>query len=91
LDLDVNDLKLATLARHWGIRQARPHDALDDALVLSRVLVRTLALARRGGVPLPIRRPWTLAPPVFSSGPAAASDRRGGRPGWVGSLRLAAG
>jgi DNA polymerase-3 subunit epsilon len=72
LDLDVDNLKLATLARHWGIQQTRPHDALDDALVLSHVLVRELALARRGGIPLPIRPPWTLVPPVFNSSPAAA-------------------
>jgi DNA polymerase III subunit epsilon len=67
LDLDLDNLKLATLARHWSIPQARPHDAFDDALVLSRVLVRALALARRSGVPLPIRPPQTLTPPVFGN------------------------
>jgi DNA polymerase-3 subunit epsilon len=72
LNLDVDNLKLATLARHWGIPQNRPHDALDDALVLKRVLDRELALARRSGVTLPIRPPWTLTPPVFGSCPAAA-------------------
>ena len=35
LDLGTENLMLETLARHWGITQMKPHDALDDALVLA--------------------------------------------------------
>jgi DNA polymerase III subunit epsilon len=70
LDLGLDNLKLATVARHWSIPQERPHDAFDDALVLSRVLVHALALARRDSVPLPIRPPQTLTPPVFRNAAA---------------------
>jgi stress response protein SCP2 len=34
----TGDLKLATLAAHYGVRQHRAHDALDDARVLAGVL-----------------------------------------------------
>src|SRR5437868_1507255 len=40
LDLGVDNLKLATLARYFGVPQGRPHDALDDATVLARILAR---------------------------------------------------
>ena len=46
LDLDLDSLSLAALAQHWGIAQACPHDALDDARVLSRVLLHALARGR---------------------------------------------
>jgi DNA polymerase-3 subunit epsilon len=55
LSLGVENLRLETLAVHWGIPQLRPHDALDDALVLSRVLTPALARARELGVWLPVR------------------------------------
>lgn len=57
LQLGTDNLKLSTLAKYWGITQRRPHDALDDALVLTRVLRRALARARELDVPLPIRTP----------------------------------
>jgi DNA polymerase-3 subunit epsilon len=69
LDLDLNSLSLAALARHWNIPQARPHDALDDARVLAGVLPRALARAAELEIPLPIRPPATLPPLEF---PAAA-------------------
>ncbi len=55
LDLGLANLRLETLARHWGITQARPHDAFDDALVLSRVLAPALERARERDVWLPVR------------------------------------
>ncbi|MDI3312911.1 MAG: DEDDh family exonuclease [Mycobacterium sp.] len=55
LDLGVDNVRLETLAAHWGVVQQRPHDALDDALVLSRVLPAALERARERGVWLPVR------------------------------------
>lgn len=62
LDLGLDSLSLAALARHWNIRQARPHDALDDARVLTAVLRRALARAAELEIALPIRSPATLQP-----------------------------
>ena len=51
LDLGVENLRLETLAAHWGVTQMRPHDALDDALVLAQILKPALAgRARTQGV-----------------------------------------
>ena len=33
LQLGTENLRLETLAAHWGISQMRPHDAMDDALL----------------------------------------------------------
>lgn len=55
LDLGLDNLRLETLARHWGVVQTRPHDAFDDALVLSRVLAPALDRARDLDVWLPVR------------------------------------
>lgn len=65
LDLQIGNLKLATLAHHWGITQARPHDAFDDAQVLAQVLTHQLAIAAETGATLPLRKPDDLRPPVF--------------------------
>ena len=59
LDLGVENLRLETLAAHWGITQMRPHDALDDALVLAQILKPALAgaLERKAWLPVrPVRR-----------------------------------
>lgn len=62
LDLDVENLRLETLAAHWGITQMRPHDALDDALVLAQILKPALVRARDRKMWLPVhpvtRRRW---------------------------------
>ncbi|OBG18561.1 DNA polymerase III subunit epsilon [Mycolicibacterium celeriflavum] len=62
LDLDVENLRLETLAAHWGISQMRPHDALDDALVLAQILKPALVRARERKAWLPVhpvtRRRW---------------------------------
>lgn len=55
LDLGLENLRLETLARHWNVPQTRAHDAFDDALVLSRVLMPALERARERDLWLPIR------------------------------------
>ena len=55
LGLGTDNLRLETLAAHWGIPQLKPHDAFDDALVLSRVLAPALVRARQLHVWLPLR------------------------------------
>jgi DNA polymerase-3 subunit epsilon len=55
LDLGLDNLRLATLAAHWGVAQARPHDALDDARALAGVLAPALQRARDRDVWLPVR------------------------------------
>jgi DNA polymerase III subunit epsilon len=62
LDLGVDNLRLETLAAHWGVTQERPHDAFDDALVLTGVLASALERARERDIWLPVhpvtRRRW---------------------------------
>lgn len=70
LDLDLDSLSLAALARHWNISQARPHDALDDARVLAAVLRHALARAAELEITLPIRSPATLPPVEFHTAAA---------------------
>jgi DNA polymerase-3 subunit epsilon len=55
LDLGVENLRLETLAAHWGVTQMRPHDALDDALVLAQILKPALAGAHDRKAWLPVR------------------------------------
>ena len=55
LRLGVENLRLETLAAHWGVTQMRPHDALDDALVLAQILKPALAGALDRGAWLPVR------------------------------------
>lgn len=55
LDLGLDNLRLESLARHWRIPQTRAHDAFDDALVLSRVLMPALERARERDIWLPVR------------------------------------
>jgi DNA polymerase-3 subunit epsilon len=55
LQLGTENLRLETLASHWGVPQLRPHDALDDAQVLAQILKPTLARAREHKVWLPTR------------------------------------
>jgi len=62
LDLGIDNLRLETLAAYWGVTQERPHDAFDDALVLTGVLASALERAREHDVWLPVhpvtRRHW---------------------------------
>lgn len=57
LGLGTENLRLETLAAHWGVPQLKPHDALDDAQVLAQILKPTLARARE-------RRAWLPTRPV---------------------------
>lgn len=68
------DLKLRTLAAHYGVRQQRAHDALDDTRVLAGVLRGLVEDATRLGIAVPVldcsaadapRQPW----PRTRSGP----------------------
>ncbi|BDB45538.1 MULTISPECIES: DEDDh family exonuclease [Mycobacterium] len=54
LDLGVENLRLETLAAHWGVTQERPHDAFDDAMVLTGVLASALQRARDRDIWLPV-------------------------------------
>jgi DNA polymerase III subunit epsilon len=62
LELGVDNLRLETLAAHWGVTQERPHDAFDDAMVLTGVLASALERARARDIWLPVhpvtRRQW---------------------------------
>ncbi len=62
LDLGIDNLRLETLAAYWGVTQERPHDAFDDALVLTGVLASALQRARERNIWLPVhpvtRRRW---------------------------------
>ncbi|MDF3143510.1 MULTISPECIES: TerD family protein [unclassified Streptomyces] len=48
------DLKLGTLAAHYGVRQEKAHDAQDDVRVLSGILRGSLGAAERLGLALPL-------------------------------------
>ena len=50
LHLSTPDLKLSTLAAHFGVRQRAAHDAHDDALVLAGVFAGLLTVADAKGV-----------------------------------------
>ncbi|MFD6432465.1 TerD family protein [Streptomyces venezuelae] len=54
VDLPVEDMKLGTLAAHYGVTQTKAHDALDDTRVLSGIFRATLREAARLGLPLPL-------------------------------------
>jgi DNA polymerase-3 subunit epsilon len=54
LDLPTPSLSLAALAAHWGVTQARPHDAEDDTRVLTEILRHSLAFADTLAVDLPL-------------------------------------
>jgi DNA polymerase-3 subunit epsilon len=62
LELGVDNLRLETLAAHWGVTQERPHDAFDDAMVLTGILAPALDRARDRDIWLPVhpvtRRRW---------------------------------
>lgn len=55
LELGVDNLRLETLAAHWGVTQERPHDAFDDAMVLTGILAPALERARDRDIWLPVR------------------------------------
>jgi DNA polymerase-3 subunit epsilon len=62
LDLGLENLRLETLAAHYGVTQMKPHDALDDAMVLAQILKPVLVRAQEHRKWLPVhpvtRRTW---------------------------------
>lgn len=54
VDPPTGDLKLGTLAAHYGVPQQRAHDALDDTRVLAGILRASLREAARLDLPLPL-------------------------------------
>lgn len=54
MDPPTSDLRLGTLAAHYGVRQLRAHEALDDTRVLAGILKASLQEAARLGLPLPL-------------------------------------
>ncbi|MFF3326224.1 TerD family protein [Streptomyces sp. NPDC002889] len=54
VDPPTGDLRLGTLAAHYGVPQVRAHDALDDTRVLAGVLRATLHEAAQLDLPLPL-------------------------------------
>ncbi|MFE7559725.1 DEDDh family exonuclease [Kitasatospora sp. NPDC057500] len=55
LRLPLPNGKLSSLAEYFGVHQRQAHNALDDARVLAEAFRPSLALARSGGVPLPLQ------------------------------------
>ncbi|MEU2111654.1 TerD family protein [Streptomyces sp. NPDC019507] len=54
VDPPTDDMKLGTLAAHYGVPQQRAHDALDDTRVLAGILRASLCEAARLDLPLPL-------------------------------------
>ncbi|MFI6941930.1 TerD family protein [Streptomyces sp. NPDC050418] len=54
VDPPTDDMKLGTLAAHYGTPQQRAHDALDDTRVLAGILRALLREAARLDLPLPL-------------------------------------
>ncbi|MFF5300449.1 TerD family protein [Streptomyces sp. NPDC013161] len=54
VDPPTDDMKLGTLAAHYGVPQQRAHDALDDTRVLAGTLRASLREAARLDLPLPL-------------------------------------
>ncbi|MCM2392073.1 TerD family protein [Streptomyces albipurpureus] len=59
VDPPTKDMRLATLAAHYGVPQTRAHDALDDTRVLAGVFRASLREAAR----LDLRLPMVACPP----------------------------
>ncbi|MEU6825591.1 TerD family protein [Streptomyces atriruber] len=54
VDPPTADMKLGTLAAHYGVPQRHAHDALDDTRVLAGILRASLQEAARLALPLPL-------------------------------------
>ncbi|MET9800071.1 DEDDh family exonuclease [Streptomyces sp. NPDC006368] len=81
LALPLPNLKLESLAAHFGVVQQRAHHALDDARVLAEAFRPSLHAAAERGVRLPLLecRPlteWSPAPPVPRIGHQATGPYR---------------
>lgn len=67
----TKDLKLATLAAHYGIEKRRAHDALEDVRTLAGVLAGSLSEAGRLGLELP----FVACPPKQQARPVIPKTR----------------
>ncbi|MFT2017063.1 TerD family protein [Streptomyces sp. 796.1] len=54
VDPPTDDMKLGSLAAHYGVPQRHAHDALDDTRVLAGILHASLREAARLDLPLPL-------------------------------------
>ncbi|OII62333.1 DNA polymerase III subunit epsilon [Streptomyces sp. CC53] len=72
LRLPLTNMKLETLAAHFGVVQQQAHNALDDARVLAEAFRPSLRTAAERGVRLPLLE---CRPLTEWSEPAAASAR----------------
>lgn len=54
VDPPTEDMKLGTLAAHYGVPQQHAHDALDDTRVLAGILRASLRQAAQLDLPLPL-------------------------------------
>lgn len=73
VDPPTEDLRLGTLAAHYGVTQLMAHDALDDSRVLAGVLRGTLRDAAQLGLPLPLVACPPRQDPKFTPRPPKAS------------------
>ncbi|MDX3063668.1 TerD family protein [Streptomyces clavifer] len=77
VDPPTDDLRLGTLAAHYGVTQLAAHDALDDSRVLAGVLRGTLRDAAQLGLPLPlVACPPRQDPKFTPRSPKASCDFR---------------
>ncbi|MFD6416097.1 TerD family protein [Streptomyces sp. NPDC060194] len=89
MDPPTADMRLGTLAAHYGVPQQRAHDALDDARVLSGILRGSLREAARLDLPLPLVACPPRAEPTFTPQPpkTPCAYRNPGRMAPGGPLR----
>ncbi len=66
VDPGAQRFSLGALAQSWGVAQTQPHDALDDAVVLTGILGHAVDRAARLEISLPLRPAHTMTPPHFS-------------------------
>ncbi|MEV7209174.1 MULTISPECIES: TerD family protein [unclassified Streptomyces] len=88
VDPPTDDLKLGTLAAHYGVPQFKAHDALDDTRVLAGVLRASLRAAAGLDLPLPLVACPPRQDPRFAPKPpkTPCAFRNPGRPAPGGPL-----
>ncbi|MFE9924483.1 TerD family protein [Streptomyces sp. NPDC005774] len=89
VDPPTDDMKLGTLAAHYGVPQQRAHDALDDTRVLAGILRASLREAARLDLPLPLVTCPPRADSQFTPKPpkTPCAYRNPGRPAPGGPLQ----
>ncbi|MFB7468622.1 TerD family protein [Streptomyces sp. NPDC056224] len=89
VDPPTADLRLGTLAAHYGVVQKKAHDALDDTHVLAGILRASLREAARLDLPLPLVSCPPRQDPRFTPKPpkAPCAFRNPGRLAPGGALK----